>query len=73
MLDARNRRILSVVLGITVSAGTILTLLTLVSPRNLSDAFAAFHPYYLLSFTLTVILMVACFGYRWHIDRKSVV
>ena len=67
MLDARNRRILSVVLGITVSAGAILTLLTLVSPRDLSDAFAAFHPYYLLSFTLMVILMVACFGYRWHI------
>lgn len=62
-----KQRWISIALGALVSAGAIGTLLAIVSPRDLADAFSVFNGAYLAPFILTVVLMITCFGYRWHI------
>ena len=67
MANIQRSHLVSAVLGLLISTGTILTLITIVSPSDLKSAFLASNPLYIAPFALTVVLMVVCFGCRWRI------
>ena len=67
MANIQRSHLVSAVLGLLISTGTILTLITIVSPSDLKRAFSASNPLYIAPFALTIVLMVVCFGYRWRI------
>ena len=73
MANIKRSRLVAVVLGILISAGSILTLIAIVSPNDLKSAFSAFNPLYIFPFALTVVLMVFCFGYRWRILLRGAI
>lgn len=73
MANIQRSHLVSVVLGLLISTGAILTLIAIVSPSDLKSAFSAFNPLYLAPFALTVVLMVVCFGYRWRILLRGAI
>lgn len=73
MANIQRKRLVSVVLGLVISTGAILTLIAIVSPGDIKSAFSAFNPLYIAPFAITVALMVVCFGYRWHILLRGAI
>lgn len=67
MNKLQRSRLVSVLLGLLISTSAILTIIVFISPSDIRSAFSKFNPIYSAPFALTVLLMVRCFGYRWHI------